>query len=163
MQKEVSVFKVFLKGLVFGFGVIVAFVIAILVASNFDIPKTFTSQDVKRFESLSSLTEEEKILKSSAIIVLRFKSEKDTLMAAYVAEIYKKSPSIEVQAEVGALRKNDNYYAREHASMNRDGVVVFLTGSPAKEQSKLYLYNNRLAGTTDMPIDIVIKKFNQAK
>lgn len=156
-------FITFLKGIVFGFGVVVAFVIALIISSNIDFPVTVQSQKIEELEPWNSFTAEEKIQNSSALMVLRFNQEYEGLMSAYVSEIHTKGPSVLVNSKVGDLRKKDDYYAREHTTINRDGVVVFLTGNQAKERSQLYLYNNRLAGTTDMPLNIVIKKFNEAK
>lgn len=155
-------FRTFLKGIVFGLGVIVAFLIAGFISSNLDFSTSVMLPDkIQDFESWHDLSDEEKLHKATAVLILRYKSEAEDLMTAYVAEVYKKNKTIEVAAIVGDRRKGDDFYSRGEG-LDRDGAIVYMTGSPAKDRSTLYLYDNRLAGVSDMPLNIFLRKFNEA-
>lgn len=172
-------FKKFKEGLVFGGGfgisfVAIWFISAYVIFPKFVVPhiEQSISETQSDFEPSSSIKDvadwnalnyNEMIQKASAIIVLRYKQEKDGLMSAYVAEIYKKEPSVEVKEKIGNRREDSDYYSRGGNGRDRDGAIILLTGSPAKERSTLYLYDNRLAGADDMPVSILLKKFNDAK
>ena len=172
-------FKKFKEGLVFGGGfgisfVAVWFIAAYVIFPRFVVPHIEqsisetqsgfeSSSSIKDIKNWSALNYNEKIQKASAIIVLRYKQQKEGLMAAYVAEIHKKEPSVEVKEKIGNRREDSDFYSRGGNGRDRDGAIIFLTGSPAKERSTLYLYDNRLVGAGDMPVSILLKKFNVAE
>ena len=155
--------KIFVKGLVFGFGLIISIIVVGYVVTSFDFFRpTATSVSAMDIESWNSLGDNEKIQKASAIIVIRYKQEEEGLMSAYLEEILKKDPSIEVGAKVGERVESSDYYTRPGMGQNRDGAVMFLSGSPARERSTRYLYSDRLAGTSDMPMHILRKIFAES-
>lgn len=163
----------FKEGLVFGLGfgisfIALSYIFAYLLFPIFVEPQIENSisnvtsnikpSNFESIESWNSLSPNEMIKKSSALIVIRYKPMDEDLMTAYIAEIYKKDASVEVSSKIGDRRENSDFYARG-MGMDRNGSVVLLTGSPAKERSTLYLYDNRLAGAGDMPLEVLTRNF----
>lgn len=163
----------FKEGLVFGLGFGISFIalsymFAYLLFPIFVEPQLENSisnvtsnikpSSFESIESWNSLSANKKIEKSSAVIIIRYKPTDEGLMTAYVAEIHKKDASVEVSSKIGDRREHSDFYARG-MGMDRNGSVVFLTGSLAKERSTLYLYDNRLAGAGDMPLEILTRNF----
>lgn len=163
----------FKEGLVFGLGFGISFfalsyIFAYLLFPIFvepqlensvsNVTSNIKSSNFESIETWNALSPNKKIEESSAVIIIRYKPTDEGLMTAYVAEIYKKDTSVEVSSKVGERRENSDFYARG-MGMDRNGSVVFLTGSPAKERSTLYLYDNRLAGAGDMPLEYLTRNF----
>lgn len=152
--------RTLLNGFIFGIGFVTALAIVGYAINKFyPTQKVESSEFVASLNSWNELDIDEKLEQSSAIYILRYSPKEEGLMQAYVSEVHRKSESVQTGAEEGDLRKDSNYYSRGGGMSNRNGAVVFLTDSPARERGTIFLYDNRLAGGSDMPVDILIKKF----
>jgi hypothetical protein len=153
--------KLFFKGLIWGTGFASAIVAILFFAEIFFINQHDNSGDVINFSNeWNSLSKEEQISDASAIAIVRYSKGINGNMIASISNIYKDNESIVIDFEIGAKYPSLDYYPR-HDSRSRSGVVVFFTGSPVKERSTLYLYEERVLAYGDMPLDVLINLFKQ--
>lgn len=153
--------KLFLKGLIWGTGFASAIVAILLLAEIFLINKYDNLGDVINLSSeWNSLSKEEQISGASAIAIVRYSKGTNGNMIASISNIYKDNESVVINLEIGAKYPSLDYYPKRD-SRPRSGVVVFFTGSPVKERSTLYLYEDRVLAYGDMPLDVLINLFKQ--
>jgi len=152
----------FLRGLGFGAGFAISVVIVMLVAQKLFEPEMPQSSmtEIEQGEKWRALSYEEQIAAASAIVISRYSETKDEGRVATVTEVLKDNEAIVVPAKAGDLRRDSKYYPDDEFRP-RTGTVTFYTGSPAVVRSTLYLYEDRVAGYGDMPLDLLIKKFRE--
>jgi hypothetical protein len=154
--------KTFIRGLVFGAGLstaLVVFGIALAVylksMNGSDAPKV-----VHDYSDWNSLSDEEKIQEASAIAVIRYSDGEEGQRLAIVEAIHKRTPDVEIYYESGDSWPSADYYPR-HQHDDRTGAVVLFRGSTAKDLSTWYMYDERIAALGDMPLELLVKKFNE--
>ena len=150
----------FLKGAFWGAGFATALVVILLLAENFLINKNiYNSNDIISLSNeWNTFTKDQQISKASVIAIVRYSKGANGSMDAKISHIYKESKDIIIDFKIGDKYPSLDYYQRND-SRPRSGVVVFFTGSPAKERSTLYLYEDRILAYGDMPLDILITQF----
>lgn len=157
-----------LQGFMFGTGFIVAVILLVWLINVSDISFTSESKIISSGESASfkekanwrELDPTSKIEKTSGLVLLRFKEGEDKNMKAYADSVFSKDKSVKLPIEVGQRVESSDYYAQGGHSSNRDGVLLIYSGDPPKEMEGAYLYNDRLVGLQDMPLDLFLKKFD---
>lgn len=160
----------FFRGLGLGAGFAVSILVIALVSSKlklFDdqphVPDVSNIQsDIEQGEKWRALSYDEQIIEASALVISLYSTSDDESRVATVSEILKDDESIVVPAAIGQLQHDLKYYPDDGVTP-RNGAIRFYTGSPAKERSTLYIYENRVAGYGDMPLDLLIKKFKEKK
>lgn len=152
-----KVLRTFLKGAVFGLGFGIALIGAVFVAATLTTKGAITIDGPQ----WSDLSAEEMASKASALYVVRFKPANEGRLEGRIAEVHKKSVAIEVAAREGDRREKDDFYSKD-GSLDRNGVLVFLTGSPASEAYTAYLYQDRIVTMGDMPLELFLRKFHES-
>jgi hypothetical protein len=124
------------------------------LASSSGIPR-------KAFESWEGLTLEEKLKRSSLILVTENRRDGDK-MRAYIKDIPKRTPNttfyFKVGDEYGPLSTN----IREDTRYG-DGALVLLHGSPATMKESYSIYGGSIAGLDEMPLAMVYKLIAQSQ
>ena len=161
--------KSFLNGVGFGFGFCLAVALVLWVLPHFHDPfggalRGSTSTPVVSSEERgkwNALSLEEKIEKSTAVAIVRFKDEEDALKAAYVEAVVKRDPSVELTISPGDRLEKADFYSQGGNNRDRDGVIVFYVRNPAVEIAQSYLYDDRLIADGDMPLHVFMKKYKK--
>ena len=128
--------------------------------------RILTSKDLENspsnnFEILwHNLTDDQKISESTVLAVARYSDAEDGSKIATIVEIYKDNPDIHFDYKVGENYQSLKYHPKSEFH-KRTGVVIFFAGSPPQYRHALYLYNDRVSGFGEMPLNILIKKFKQ--
>jgi len=106
-------------------------------------------------ESWDGMTIEEKIRRSSVIVIVEYKADREKLRAI-VKEIRKPNPDVKFSYGVGdeygpvsVTPKPDTQYG--------DGAVVLLYGSPAKMHESYSVYGSTILGLDEMPLSKFIE------
>jgi type III secretory pathway component EscV len=156
------VYKQFVKGFAFGAGFCVA---ALLFSLGIKMYENYFGEEPKRVSDHSliqdeanwhKLNQEEQIAATQALLVITYKDGEEGLQIAYIDQVITKE-GISTHYQVGEQYPNMNYYPTGRFS-KRSGAVVFLSGNPPTYRHGLYVYENRVAGYGDMPLEILIKK-----
>lgn len=161
-----------LYGFIFGLG----FSLAVLLVGWLFATFQFSSSEKTKFiapqeEGVSyeekakwrELPISKKIPKLSGAVLLRFKEENNQFMAAHVESIYTKDSTVKMPLNLGDRIEKSDYYARGAHSSNRDGILLMYVDNPPKEIEGAYLYESRLVAYGDMPLELFLKKFDEAK
>ena len=159
--------KSFLNGIGFGFGFCLAVGLVIWLTSQFGDqisgPIIHSSSDqennYKEKNKWNDLTIEEKINKTSAIAIVRFKKEQDDLNAAYVEDILLRIPNTKLSIDIGDRIEKSDFYSQGGISRDRNGLVIFFVRNPGLEIGQSYLYDDRMIGEGDMPLELFLRKF----
>ena len=106
----------------------------------------------------NDLSVAERIDRSSAVALVRFEKKDEGLMSAYVENILKKESLVELPVNIGDRLENSDYYSQGGYQRDRNGILIYFEGSPGKERSKSYLYEDRIASSGDMPLEIFFKE-----
>ena len=118
-----------------------------------------SSEEWKKWETLSI---SERIEKTNALVVLRFKKENET-MAAYADKVILRGSSTSPPLKVGDRVENSDFYVTEHSNPNqRNGVLLLYVGNPLLKMEGTFLYSNDLIAYNDMRIEIFLKKFKES-
>lgn len=172
-------YKRFLDGLVFGAGFAIAYVIISNISMYLITPVDFKSgknvaarmselevehHPMELMKELSkpfdTLPLEEKIKEASVIAVARFEPSDDGSMKAIISEILKKTPETTFNYELGQEFTRASYYPRENVRRG-DGTVLFFTGSNAIQRYGVWIYDGRIGGLGDMPLDLFRQKVQE--
>ena len=156
--------KKLLQGFVFGIG----FTVAVMVVNISDIsftsePKVISSGESATYKEKADWRElnlPNKIEKTSGLALLRFNEGEDKHMEAYVEKVFTNDKSMKLPLEIGQRVESSDYYAQGGYSNNRNGVLLIYSSNPLKEMEGAYLYDDRLVGLQDMPLNLFIGKFN---
>ena len=153
----------FIKGLVFGAGVFVAMTCLTLL-----LPYVLPLQAVSIDDLIESIPEpkegwgelpkEQQIRQATALLVVRYSVAEDGEMLATVSQVHVDNPGIDVGIAVGDPIPTMNFYPRPNYSV-QDGAVRFFTGNPPKDVGTYYLYNDTVSAYGNMPLDLLIRKF----
>jgi len=161
-------FKVFLRGLVFGLG------LAVALGASFGIYRivssfTLNPTQIEAAEAspewepelperqFSEISVEERIARSSVVFVARLEEASDGKRRALISEILKKDQDVLFPFVVGDEYYRASIYAKPGADYGT-GVVVFLTGKNASFQESVSLRTDRVFGLGGMPLDVLRKK-----
>lgn len=109
----------------------------------------------------NDLTIEEKIKKTSAVAIVRFRKEADELNAAYVEDIVRRDPNSKFGIKPGDRLESSDFYSQGGIARDRNGVVIFYVRNPGVEIGQSYLYDDRMVGEGDMPLELFIRKFKE--
>jgi hypothetical protein len=156
--------KKLIKGLIFGAGFASAVVVILLLADMYLIDRNHqynSGGTVISTSKWNSFSKEQQISKASVIAVVRYSKGNNGSMVAEIANFYKDNEEVLIGFKIGDKYSKLDYYPKSTNRL-RSGVVVFFTGSPAKERSTLYLYEDRVLAYGDMPLEILIKLFKGA-
>lgn len=159
--------KKLLQGFVFGIGFMVAVLLIISLVNLSGISFTNESKAVNSGASEAykdkadwrELNLTDKIEKTSGLALLRFNERENKHMAAYVEKVFTNDKSVKLPIVVGQRIEKSDYYAHEVHLNNRNGVLFIYSGNPPKKMEGAYLYNDRLVGLQDMPLNLFIEKF----
>jgi len=159
-----KLFQGFIFGVGFTIGIITVIGVVGVVSSKF----TFTPIDSTDAEEASyqdqtkwrKLTLSEKIPEISGMALVRFKDGEDSHKEAYVEKILTKENAIKIPLEVGDRVEKEDYYPSVGSS-SRNGVLLLFTGNPPRKIEGAYMYEDRLIGHGDMPLEIFLKKFKE--
>jgi len=94
------------------------------------------------------------------LALVRFKDGEDSLKKAYVEKILTKENSIKLPLEVGDRVEKEDYYPSAGSS-SRNGVLLIFTGMPTRKIESAYMYEDKLIGHGDMPLENLMKKFTE--
>ena len=157
----------FLRGLGFGAGFSISVIAIFFVFSKFydndptEYPHNQSIVSIQENTKFRNLPFDDQIHKSTALVICRYSDADDGGRIAKVAEIFKDDDSISLEVNIGDERADAKYYPDKNDSfMERTGTITLYTGTPAKEASTYYLYNDRVPSFGDMPLELLIKKFN---
>ena len=167
-------FKVFLKGFVFGLGAIAAVVAtwiafalstgapSISFSSRSNIPTMpAASADasvrgaVRR--DFGDMTIDEQIASSSVIFITRFEPAEDGRRKAVITEILKSPSDGSFDFEVGDEYARLSTYS-EDPNEYGDGYVTFMTGDPPDFRMSSNIREERIGGFGGIPLDVLRKK-----
>ena len=160
--------QVFWKGLLFGLGLSVSLAVAYgvyRVASGFTLNPTPVASvtpsqalDIERNEmDFSDLSVEERIARSSVIILARFEDAEDGRRKAVISEVLKKDDGVVFPFGVGDEYHRASIYPKSGVDYGT-GVVVFLTGADASFTSSVSVHTDRVFGLGDMPLELLREK-----
>lgn len=162
--------KSFLNGIGFGFGFCLAVAVVAWAVSQFGDPIgkriIHSSSELEigyeEKNKWNDLTIEEKINKTSAIAIIRFRKEADNLNAAYVEDIVRRDPNSKLSIKLGDRLEKSDFYSQGGIGRDRNGVVIFYVRNPGVEIGQSYLYDDRMVGEGDMPLELFMRKFKEA-
>lgn len=162
-------FRSFLNGIGFGFGFSLAIAIVVFVLSQFSdllgenliVPANEEGLSYEEMNVWHDLPLEEKIEKSTAIAILRFKKEEQGLNRAYVDQVFKRQSNVSLKVEVGDRVERSDFYSQGGMARDRNGVVVFYIRKPGVEIAQSYLYGDRMVGEGDIPLEIFLNKYEE--
>jgi len=160
--------KKLLQGFIFGAGFTIGSIAVIAVVGVVSSKFTFTPIESTDAEEASyqdqanwrKLTLSKKMPEISGLALVRFKDGEDSLKKAYVEKILTKENSIKLPLEVGDRVEKEDYYPSAGSS-SRNGVLLIFTGMPTRKIESAYMYEDKLIGHGDMPLEIFLKKFTE--
>ena len=142
-----TLIKGFILGIIFVLGLIL--VAGFLLKQNIGTSHTYndgvSSEDWEKWEKLST---SQRIEKTNALVLLRYKKEDET-MAAYVDKVILRNSSISPPLQTGDRVEKSDFYVTEHSSPSqRNGVLLLYIGNPLKNMEGTFLYSNDLIRIT---------------
>jgi len=160
--------QVFLKGLVFGLGLVVALSLSYgvyRVSSGFTLnpapaatPSESQASDLDRTQpDFSDLSIEERIARSSVIFVGRFEDAPDGKQRAIISEVLKRDDGAVFPFSLGDEYHRASIYPEPGVNYGT-GVIVFLTGKEASFKASVSVHADRVFGLGDMPLDLFREK-----
>jgi len=165
------VFKKLLHGFIYGLGFSLAVLLVGWVFTSYQLSSTNTEKFIVPQEGGMSYEEKaewrelpipKKIPKLSGAVLLRFKKEANNLMAAYVESVFTKDSTVQIPLNIGDRVEKSDYYAKDEPSRHRDGILLMYVDNPPKEIEGAYLYDSRFVAHGDMPLELFLKKFEEA-
>ena len=168
-------FNKFINGLVFGSGFAIAFTIisylGLSLLTNVKFNKQTYSAPSNSEKTISSspqklitpstpfheLSVEDKIKASSVIALMRYEKSPDGKVKTIIKEFLKKDKDVTIYYNVGDEYKSPGYYPKSEKIYD-DGVIVFFQGSPATMRFSTTYYGDRIAGLSDLPVELLRKK-----
>lgn len=152
----------FKKGLMFGAGftvaaIIVGYVFVFLfggvIFQTGQPPTGPSSYTTYGSNSLEGKTLEKKIDISTAIFITKFNETENGFVTAVVTEVLKSSPGVNLKYTAGDIYPNASYY-KEDSVRHGDGVIIFYSGTPGRQQQTYNYSNGRIGGLNNMPLDL---------
>ena len=173
----------FLKGLVFGSGFSLAFLVLSYLGITFILPNFLGSQefeitsnknseyDVHEGENRSLVQKKIKlpfhelgvddlIFHSSVIALAEYKPKKNGKIRAIITEIIKKEEGTDFYYEVGDEYHNSSFYPKENTT-HGDGLIIFFTGSPSSMRMSMTYSGGRISSLGNIPIKLLRQKCNK--
>ncbi|MCW8930501.1 MAG: hypothetical protein OQL19_09715 [Gammaproteobacteria bacterium] len=103
------------------------------------------------YQSFRELGPDEQIKEASVIFKAVYVLSSNGKMKAIIKEIYKQNPNIIFHYKVGNEYPHSSYYPKEDTNYG-EGIIVLLSGNPARMNRSLSVYYNRIPGLGDMPV-----------
>ncbi|MBU2952749.1 hypothetical protein [Marinobacter sp. F3R08] len=167
-------FKRFLSGVVFGAGFTVAalglytvwvlYFFAPLIDQRIDSEQTayHSPEEPEVYPhtpNFRELSVDEKVQKSSAILILRFEEGQHGNYRSIVEEVLKQEQGIELYYEQGEVYEEDSHYSTSDKFVPRR-AVVFMQGSPAKMSYSTTFSGERIRGLGGISLSLLREKSN---
>jgi len=105
------------------------------------------------FESWQGLSFEEKVKRSSIVLITEYKRE-DGRLRAMIKEELKHKPGTTYHYAVGEEYRPLSVVPKEHTSYG-EGSLVLLQGSPAMNRESFAIYNGSVSALDEMPLSKV--------
>ncbi|MDP5212860.1 hypothetical protein ORJ66_07365 [Pseudoalteromonas tunicata] len=159
-------FKLFIKGLVFGSGFIVSLLIfEKLVALNSiehdaiedNLNKLMQTPNIYSFDKADL---NEKITLASHVFVTKYEESENGFGNAIITKVLKNSETHPLPYSVGDIYPNDSYYLNDSAH-KMDGSVVFYIGHEHRIRKSFLYFDGQLAALDYMSLDEFISIFNE--
>ena len=99
---------------------------------------------------------DEKIAASSVIVIAKHAKEGEKLKCV-ISEVLKHSPDTAFHYKVGDEYPECSRYPRPNVSYG-DGMLMFFTGNPAQHRYSTSIFEDRLSGVGDMPVELLRRK-----
>lgn len=112
-------------------------------------------------EKFHELPIEKQIAAASVIAIAKYQKDGEKLKCV-VSEVLKRSPDTAFYFKVGDEFPDCSRYPRPDVSYG-EGMVMFFVGNPAQMRYSTSIYENRLIGVGDMPVDLLRRKIAEAK
>jgi len=157
------VIQTLLRGFVFGIGFSFAVVLtgaAMVSAFRFfqnDLPAAMNDVPVTMRDDWQGLTDDEQIALASALVIGRYEPGPDDSRVGFAKEIYADSPAVEPKLVIGAEIPGSRYYPDKHDT--RSGLILLFVEGSEHPKTTLFMYGDRIPGFGDMPLELLIKKF----
>ncbi len=126
--------------------------------------KTATSGSAPKktaFEPWDGLSLEEKVKRSSMILITQYRRDGEKLRAI-IKEIPKRQPNTEFYYSLGEEYPPSSVTPRENTSYG-EGDIVLLQGSPATRRESYAIYNSSIPGLGDLPLEKLRKIIAETK
>ncbi len=168
-------FNKFINGLIFGTGFAIAFTIITYLGLTFltnikfneqthfvsgnseNTKETLPQKHIKPSTPFHELSVEDKIKASSVIALMRYEKSNDGKVKTIIKEFLKKDKDVTIYYKVGDEYKTPEYYPKS-GKIYGDGVIAFFQGSPATMRFSTTYRGDRIAGLSDLPIELLRKK-----
>lgn len=170
--------KKFISGIVFGLGFSISVAVALTVWFNFALPKSFQTEPVvvsssssntikvkNEFEYINNFSDlplDQKIEKSTAILVTNIIKDDTGLYKVVVSEILKKKDGVELFYKVGDEYddySDYNQYENEGRHIPK-GFIVFMTDNPASMRFSTSHSGNRVGSLGGISMALLREKCN---
>lgn len=168
-----NIMRKFRDGVIFGTGFGVSFITLWGVFSYFISPHLVTANiqainseinsfnpppsSIKTLEPSTNFHElniEQKIEKSSVILLAEYKQAKDGKFRVIIKEFIKAPKDTKFYYSIGEEYENSSFYPEKGVGYG-EGEIMFFIGSPATLVSSMTHENNRIRGLGNMPIDLI--------
>ncbi len=174
--------KRFTEGLLFGAGFAISFTVVWYVAAYVVYPVTVgpkiekeANKQLSEFNSkivppevrremerpFHEMGPEESIEAASATALAKYEPGPDGRMKAVITEFLKKELDAKVPYDIGDEYPRGSYYPKENVSRG-DALLLFFKRSPFPGTSSMAIYHDRIAGLSDMPMELFRKKVKES-
>lgn len=130
------------------------------VMETSQIPETNT-ETIPLINDFDKLSLDEKIEKSTAIIVTKIEKNDTGKYQSRVSEVLKKQENVELYYEAGDIYKNEHPYFDEYESLNRtvpEGFIVFMSENPARMRYSASYSGERVGGLGNISLALLRQK-----
>jgi hypothetical protein len=125
-------------------------------AETYDIPEIMSGDETRELP-FHELPIEDQINYASAIALAEFQPGPDGRMRAIITDILKQEKDVVLYYHVGDEYADSSYYPQESVS-HGEGLIIFLTGSPAEIKMSMTYSGERIRGLGDMPLKLFREK-----
>ncbi len=160
-------FNKLMNGFIWGVGFSLALILIFFIASiTFLNVKPGPADGVDQRKAMEErikwqeLSDEEKIRTATAAVIVKYEKGEGLHMKAYVDKVLNRSADQPLAYVVGSRLETEDYYSQDGRVRNRDGVVLMFGGNPIHDLGSIFIYDNRLSGMGNMPIEVFVNKFN---
>lgn len=134
-----------------------------MLAPEFYMRRFATASGVpsERLESWEGLALEEKLKRSTVVLITENKREGDKIKAI-IKDIPKHDPDTTFHYALGDEYRPLSATIRENTTYG-EGAIVLLQGSPASMRESYSIYNGSISGLGDMPLEKVYRLIEQSR
>ena len=120
-------------------------------------PKSGTDTSIGSMVPFGELSLEDQILQASVIAIAEYKPGADGKVSAIITDILKIEEGSRFHYKIGDEYHDVSYYPQLDAYYG-DGVIIFLTGSPASMRMIMTYSGDRIGSLGGMPIKLLREK-----